>query len=220
MKLQRTHNGYRCLARRAWALAVGAMLCTGVLSQTVYRSVGPDGRVTYSDRPLAQQSNPVKAPGSSAPAPTGTALPFALQQVVNRYPVTLYTGKNCAPCDAGRALLNARGIPFQEKTVHTPADTKVFAQLNPDNTLPFLTIGGQKIQGLADREWHSYLDAAGYPTTSTLGPNHRMPPAQPLVPLPPATDTAQPTEAAPASPPPPASAVPERNRSNPAGIQF
>ena len=51
---------------------------------------------------------------------SGTAsLPFELRQVAARYPVTFYSGADCAPCGSARVFLNARGIPFTEKTVST-----------------------------------------------------------------------------------------------------
>lgn len=214
------HRGTRGPVARAALLLMGVALCAGHLgAQTVYRSVGADGRVTYSDRPPLQPQAQVQPLGPSAPkTEPQTSLPFALQQVVNRYPVTLYTGKNCTPCDAGRSLLAARGVPFQEKTVVTPEDVAAFGRLNPDNTLPFLTIGGQRIQGLADREWQSYLDAAGYPAASALPPGYRPAAAQPLVPLKPAAE--KPTEAAAPAPPAPQPTPPNRASSNPAGIRF
>ena len=42
---------------------------------------------------------------------------------MGRFPVTLYTSTNCAPCGAGRTLLASRGIPFSERTVATNDST-------------------------------------------------------------------------------------------------
>ncbi len=158
--------------------------CTAALSQTVYRIVGPDGRVTFSDQP------PVAAPASGVTTETseggssgsgGAALPYELRQVATRYPVTLYTSPDCVPCGGGRALLNGRGVPFAEKTVTTNDDIAALKRLSGENVLPFLTIGGQQLRGYSDAEWGQFLDAAGYPKTSKLPNAYRNAPASPLV---------------------------------------
>jgi len=170
------------------ALTGGLLLVLGshaALAQTLYRSVGPDGKVTFSDTPPpASASTNAKARGATTPAgpvSAGSALPYELQQIANRYPVTLYTGDNCGPCASGRNLLRARGIPFMERTVNSADDIAALQRLNGDAGLPFLTIGGQQIPGFSDAEWTQYLDAAGYPTTSQLPSGYRAAPASPLV---------------------------------------
>ena len=141
----------------ATALVKLAIAALGVLvvllplssqAQTVYRIVGADGRITFSDKPPVSNDN-VTATGRGGKAlelGNGT-LPFDLRQVTNRYPVTLYTTNNCAPCGAGRNLLSSRGIPFTERSVNTSEDTEALVRISGENSLPFLTIGGQKIKG-------------------------------------------------------------------------
>lgn len=167
-----------------------ATLCASLLlvasaaiqAQTLYRSVGPDGRVTFSDTPPPTAS--AKPSGSAAGGGTttaGAALPYALQQVVDRYPVTLYTGDACAPCASGRNLLTARGIPFTERTVNSAEDVAALQRMAGDASLPFLTIASQQIIGFSDAEWNQYLDAAGYPKTSQLPGAYRQVAPAPLV---------------------------------------
>lgn len=169
------------------ALTGGLLLVLGghaAQAQTLYRSVGPDGKVTFSDTPPPSAAANAKAKGSAAPAgpvSPGSALPYELQQIASRYPVTLYTGDNCGPCASGRNLLRARGVPFTERTVNTADDIAALQRLSGDAGLPFLTIGGQQIPGFSDAEWSQYLDAAGYPKTSQLPSSYRPAPATPLV---------------------------------------
>ena len=214
------------LARTAGAsaalLALAALAMPGAHAQTVYRIVGPDGRVTFSDKP------PVTADKVTATDRTGrnldlsgTALPFELRQIASRFPVTLYTSTNCGPCASGRALLSGRGIPFTERTVNTAEDAESLARISGENSLPFLTIGGQKIKGFSDSEWVQFLDAAGYPATSKLPSAYRNAPATPLVavqkPAPAVQPDASQNAAAKAQAAPPA---PVDNSANPAGIKF
>lgn len=205
-----------------------------VQAQPVYRIVGPDGRVSFSDRPPPDAARTGTAPAAAAAgaASAGTplgALPFALRQVASRFPVTLYTGSNCAPCDGGKALLTSRGVPFTERTVSTPEDGEALQRLAGDNSLPLLTVGGQQIKGYSDAEWTQFLDAAGYPRSSVLPPNFRNPPPAPLVAVqrvPASADTA-PTEGAPVArrvpapaPAPAPAAATAVSPTNPAGIRF
>jgi glutaredoxin len=194
------------------------MLAGATQSQTIYRVVGADGHVTFSDKmPVTTDNATVLGAGGRALAVTAVALPLELRQVASKYPVTLYTSSNCAPCNSGRELLAGRGIPFAEKTVSTADDSDALQRISGGSSLPFLTIGSQQIKGYSDAEWTQFLDAAGYPKTSVLPASYRAPPATPLVvaqkaaPAAPASDAQSPRDAvvAPVAAPP-----------NPAGIRF
>lgn len=202
-----------------------ALVSAQALAQNVYRIVGPDGKVTFSDRPPADAASAQPArTTNTGPAAANASLPFELRQVANRFPVTLYTGSDCAPCVSARNLLTQRGVPFTERTVSTNEDIAALQRLNGNSSLPFGTVGGQKLAGFSDTEWTQYLDAAGYPKQSQLPANYRQPAPTPLV----AVKAAEPAAAASA---PPAGAAAQRQRppapvnegptpSNPAGIRF
>lgn len=199
-------------------VAMAALFVTMAHAQ-VYRIVGPDGKVTFSDQPpLASGNAKVSTGNTGAPGGAGAALPFELRQVATKYPVTLYVGDNCGPCGAGRSLLTSRGIPFVEKTVNTNEDIQALQRLGGESSLPFLTIGSQQLKGFSDTEWSQFLDAAGYPKSSQLPASYRQAAATPLVTAAPVAAPA----AAPRTPPQaarPAPAVaPAAN--NPAGIRF
>lgn len=179
-------------------------------AQPMYRIVGPDGRVTFTDRPPADGSvTRAAAPAAPATAPTAS-LPTELAAVVNRFPVTLFTGPGCGTvCNDARGLLRARGIPHTERTVTTAADAAELTRLTGATLLPSLTVGRQSLQGLRRSEWTGYLDAAGYPATSRLPASYRQPEPAPLVPPPPPVAAAA-SEPAPILPTP----------SGPGGIRF
>ena len=152
-------------------------------AQQIYRFVGSDGRVTFSDKaPLDAGTQATRAPVVALPAGSGlAALPFELRQTASRYPVTFYTGPNCGPCTAGRALLSSRGVPFTEKTVTSNEDIEALKRLAGAASLPFLTIGSQQLRGYSQIEWVQFLDAAGYPKTSQLPASYTASAATPLV---------------------------------------
>jgi len=211
-------------------------LCFGILAgllgpasqaqaQFIYRIVAPDGKVTFSDKPTvaAVKITAIDASGKPAGAAAAAPLPFELRQVVSKYPVTLYSSKNCEPCSTGRALLSGRGIAFAEKTVNTPEDVQALQRISGGNSLPFLTLGAQQIKGFSQSEWTQFLDAAGYPKSSALPAGFRNPAATPLVSVP-IPAPAAPAEANPAASnaatPKNAPPTPTNSASNPAGIQF
>ena len=183
--------------------------------QAVYKIVGPDGKITFSDKPPApSQQGKLASAGSGGDSGGSADLPYELRQVSSKYPVTLYTSSACSPCDAARSFLKARGIPFAERTVTTQADADALQRLAGDNTLPFGTIGLQKLRGFTPTEWTQYLDAAEYPSNSVLPKSYHFSPASPLV----AVQKAAPAPKEPA--PPPANPTPSTSPSNPAGITF
>lgn len=219
---------------RAFIVASFLGLATSLLAplaqaQQVYRIVGPDGRVVFSDRPPPDAAGATAGSTASArpESPLGT-LPFELRQVASRFPVTLYTSTECGPCASGKAMLATRGVPFTERTVTTPEDAEALKRLAGDNSLPLLTVGAQQLKGYSDTEWTQFLDAAGYPRSSRLPANFRNPPPAPLVSAQRAVTPAPLADAAPVEAPavarrptkpspPPAPAV---SPSNPAGIRF
>lgn len=194
-----------------------------LLAQQVYRTLGADGKVTYSDKPPATTNAKVtsRTGASGGGSSTSSGLPFELRQIASKYPVTLYTGENCGPCDSARALLLTRGVPFTEKTVITVDDTAALQRLSGDNSLPFGTIGGQQLKGFSDTEWTQFLNAAGYPASSILPSNYRQPTATPLVAIE-VAPSAAPAAAASTAPSrsAPAPVQPSRTADNPGGIRF
>ena len=213
---------------RSLLMPVAALtLLAGAAQAQVYRVVGPDGRVTFSDKPPVNASQPVTAQrsgGSPVPATAPNGLPYELNQVAQKYPVTLYTSTDCAPCDEGRSYLNQRGIPYAEKTIATNNDIAALKKLTGgDTTLPALTIGGQRLAGYSDVQWGQYLDAAGYPKTSQLPSSYKRPAPAALSPI--KIAPAAPQKAEGSAPDasgyqPPSVTPPGPSADNPAGIRF
>jgi glutaredoxin len=213
----KTIKSIAACALSVWALGAFSV---NVQAQQLYRIVGPDGKVTFSDQPPPAASNAKVTAGRggkfAADGPTGNAsLPSELRAVTTRYPVTLYTSKDCGPCVNARNMLSNRGVPFAEKLIESNQDIEALQRLSGENSLPFATIGGQQLKGYSDQEWSQYLDAAGYPKTSVLPANFRNPAPTPMVARAAPTPAAAP-EAAPA----PRAAAPAPAPANPAGIKF
>ena len=165
----------------------------------LYKSVGPDGKVTYSDQPPANQKQVEKKnlPGVAE----SNNFPPELAIVVAKNPVTLYTATGCSPCNDGRNLLKAAGIPFSEKTVNTAADQEKLKQVSGDTQMPLLVIANVKIRGYSADEWKDAIAKAGYPASNKLPKDYRYPAAEPASPPPPPpAPKAEPARPAPATP--------------------
>jgi len=198
-----------------------AMACLAMPAAAQYKVIGPDGRITYTDRPPSDAGARVSTlsrGGNVIEAPPQDTLPQELRQAATRYPVTLYGTADCPPCEAGRQLLLQRGVPFTEKRIVSDDDAAALDRVIGARTVPSLSIGSQALRGLSPSEWNAYLDAAGYPRESRLPRGWQAPAATPLV----ARSPAQAASVPAAAPAVPAAAVApvERAPAAASGVRF
>jgi glutaredoxin len=189
----------------ALALLLGGA-AFGALAQ--YKIVGPDGSVTYTDKPPTPADIRI---GGATTGAGGSGLPYEVRQASSRYPVTLYAANNCAACDQARTWLRGRAVPFNEYSVNTDGDITQLRQKFSDTSVPVITIGTQTIHGYQASDLQGYIDAAGYPKGARLT-GYTWPAATPLAPT--RASAATPQSAAPAAP---AVTLPQPSSS---GIQF
>ncbi len=191
-----------------------ALLALGAPAHALYKVVGPDGKITYTDvQPSPGKTGKVTPIGSNTAAATEVSLPLELRQPAARYPVTLYVTNACEPCNAGRQFLRQRGVPFNERNITTVEDVDALQRLTGGREAPALTIGAQTVRGLSQEIWSSYLDAAGYPRESRLPSTYQYPVAAPLTErretsqaaVPQRDEQPAPSQAAPAAPRSPSS---------------
>jgi glutaredoxin len=203
------------MTRNIKLLPIALLACVTLAQAELYKSVGPDGRVTYSDTPTAK-AQPVDTRKAPAASVSGTALPYELALVVKAHPVTLYTSDKCPPCFSARNLLARRGVPYVEKTVSSNEDIAALAAAGGEGGLPLLTVGAAREQGFEEGLWNRALSAAGYPQSSQLPASWRNPPPQAAAPrqAEPATPSVAPVAESrgaarlPAEAPPPAGKAP------------
>lgn len=193
------------------ALLLTLMLCAASSSMAqLYKTIGPDGKVTYSDTPPPVGKAERKTIGGNGA--TEANIPYELALASRNHPVTFYSMEKCPVCDEARSLLRKRGIPYSEKTVASAEDQLKLRDIAGGIDLPVLMVGREKKQGFEPGAWQAALTAAGYPTSNKLPPNYayRAPePAAPVAPKP----TPKPTPvAAPVEPAPEPTVTPESNR--------
>jgi len=194
-------------------------LLAALPSHAQYKVVGPDGKITYTDRPPTTTEGklvPLTAKAGSGTTASDAPLPLELRQPAARYPVTLYTISGaCELCSSARQLLRQRGIPYAEKQVLSAEDGEALERLSGGRDIPTLGIGSQTLRGLASEVWASYLDAAGYPRESRLPPNYVYAAPTPITVA--RNATVRPADAAASAAPAEAPAAPPPN---PTGIKF
>ena len=217
-----TQRTFLASALQWTGLFLGMMLSIGP-AHALYKVVGPDGKVSYTDRPPTASNDKISTVkpggGSAAADSTNSTLPTALRQVASKFPVVLYVSTpDCDPCNTARSFLKQRGIPYAERSVATTEDAEAFKRIAGTNDVPALTIGAQVLRGYSSTEWTQYLDAAGYPATSALPASYKHAQATPLVA--PRTVTQTPAARPVAPAPTPATASPAPNAADPTGIKF
>jgi len=201
----RAHRLGRPRARRAALLAGALLLAVAGSAGAQYKWRDRDGRIVYGDAPPrdARQVEHVATWGVDGDDDPLRGLPFELTRAARRYPVVLYVSPNSPACDAARAYLQRRGVPFAERSVSTGDDIAEMRRRGIGNRVPVLQVGSDTLTGFAEDAWAGALDAAGYPASSILPRGWAGPPARPLVePKPaPAAEAAAGGEPTPAQPP-------------------
>lgn len=135
-------------------------------AQTLYKSVGTDGRVVYSDKPpttgavektMKLENLPVSVVPGAGPAPK-TATPDTPQVATPRGDVVLYMATWCGYCKAAKAYLASKGIAYRELDIDTPSGKAAFSQLGARG-VPVLLTNGQKIAGFTPQAYDAVFMA-------------------------------------------------------------
>jgi glutaredoxin len=164
-------------------LALSAMVVLATLAASVparaelYRWTDAAGRTHVTDTPPPANAKNVKkeaAPTASSGTPSE---PFALQQARKDFPVKLYSTPSCDACSRARSLLNARGIPFTEKSVIDLETIDELKKAADTDRVPALLVGSDVVKGYDEGSYNIALDSAGYPKAGVLPPRKQAAPA-------------------------------------------
>lgn len=149
--------------RSQWLLVAILLAAAPVEAAKLYKWVDKDGNVTYHDQPPPSETGyrvEEKHLGARATA-AANDIP---SDVLEKYPVVLYSATKCSSCDSARAYLKGRGIPFTEKNVE--GDRKLQDELIKQSgglAVPTITVGAKIMKGYLESLLEGELDDAGYP---------------------------------------------------------
>ena len=167
---------------RAFLPALGlAALLASAPAQAQYRWVDKSGRIQYTDTPPPAWAKDVRK--EAAPSDAGGVAPqvsYDLEKAKKDFPVTLYSSPNCKEgCDAVRAALNKRGVPFTEKQVYDQASNDELKRVAGAQEVPTLLVGRSVQRGFEQDAFDALLDSAGYPKAGVLKPLAQKAPPSP-----------------------------------------
>lgn len=160
-------------------LLAACMAHTAAFAQ--YKWTDANGRAIYGDNPPANARNVKRLSEGGPEAAAAGSLPYELRVAVERFPVTLYTGANCAPCDQGRTLLRQRGVPFTERTITYVEEVEKMKKDGFGSVLPIVVIGQQRQTGFDAAAWKLALDVSGYPEQSRLPADFKPAAPKPVI---------------------------------------
>jgi glutaredoxin len=145
-------------------IALCALLaCIPASAQQVYRWVGPDGRVQYSDKPPpGVKASPVESRiNSYSGTPVVSGAPPAARAA--RQPeVRMYATDWCGYCKQARQYFARNGIRYTELDVEKSDAARAEYQRLGARGVPVILVGEQRMNGYSEDRLAAMLKAAGY----------------------------------------------------------
>jgi len=170
------------IARIGLSLFIVLALLPAAHGQKLYKWVDPDGRVSYHDKPPSEagvrvEEKSVRFDGERASSGKGN------DEAAANAPVVLYSAPKCSSCDAARAYLKERGVPFTEKNVD--GDRKMQDELIKQAgglAVPTIMVGAKVMRGYLESLLEGELDQAGYARPNTPAEQANAPAEQAATP--------------------------------------
>jgi glutaredoxin len=129
-------------------------------AQTVYKSIGPNGTVVYSDHPPSDgkiEKTFEFAPLPSSPVPDSpqyskstVKLPVAGSGVV------LFSATWCGYCRQAKAYLARRGISYRNIDVDSPDGNAMFSSAGRGG-IPLLVAGSRNVRGFSTDGYDAFF---------------------------------------------------------------
>lgn len=147
------------------AFLVLAALAIPAHAQQLYKSIGPDGRTVYSDRPPVEGRLEKTMKIEQQPASALDARSLSYVEQLNRLRASspqlpaapedtvLFSAKWCGYCKLAKAYMAGKGIPFREVDIDTQAGLAAYASAGGTKGIPLLVRGTTRIQGFSEASY-------------------------------------------------------------------
>lgn len=142
------------------ALLFVSMAGMALGAETLYKTVGPDGKVDYSDKPPPDGKVEKTMQFNNLPSSEVPGLSLSYVEQLRRFKasqaktpatpaagVVLYAASWCGYCRHARSYLAKKSIPYQEIDIDTPRGKESFAEIAGGGGIPVLFASGQRVQG-------------------------------------------------------------------------
>lgn len=158
----------------ASGLAIGlALPLAAVAADKVYKTIGPNGQVIYSQTPPARVQGQVEKQMEFRNLPA-TALPdyvlkfraemersmaqkVAQADAPSGNELRFFTAKWCGYCKQAQAWLNANGVAYQALDIDTPQGMTAFVRTGHKVVVPLLVGPNVKLQGFSAQAYAAAL---------------------------------------------------------------
>ena len=161
---------------KLWLTLVPFMLVCGAVygadaptQTTLYKSVRPDGRIVYGDRPpvdgRSAQTMKFENLPSSPLSPATLAYLEQLKtsggtaQTLPNGELVLFTTSWCAYCKKAKAYLASKGVSYKEVDIESNAGAASYAQAGGQRGVPLLFKNGQRVLGFSTGAYDALLSA-------------------------------------------------------------
>ena len=141
-------------------------------AETLYKVVGADGKITYTDQPPADRKSTTALRFADAPS---TPLPesvlkyqAALQKSMQGRlaeakkidvggSATLFSAAWCGYCTQAKAYMRAKGIGYREVDIDTPDGGRAYFEAGGERGVPLLMADGRRIQGFSAGAYDNFF---------------------------------------------------------------
>ena len=156
-----------------WFIILSFFLFSLPASAEIYKWVDSEGVVHYSSRASENTKSEdvtsrVKSSGNFVseppPEPSSTSVDDKDKKndaSTDSGSLIVFTSLGCKECSEVKAFLNARGIAYTEYNITKDAEGKKRYQELGGKTVPFITVGDQKISGFHKDQLEKMLKTAG-----------------------------------------------------------